>query len=264
MWVYDRSRHIYAYKMADMSRDVAKEFIIGERYHKFGGMWSDGETMWFPRWYGGTVEAYDIKDKQRDTTKELLLDPENSRPTDLWSDSSTLWVVDDKAAKIFVYKLSDMTRQPTNDFRLYQPSARSIWSDGETMWVLGGDSQDVYAYRMSDKQPDTQRPQKPTRKKLFQFQNVAKGLWSDGATMWIAARILSGPAPGGSYSKIYSFNLRPVSPSLDDQPSTAPPTGGLRPTLTFLVCTILIGVLMVAFGMRYSARAFSTRQTANQ
>ena len=264
MWVYDRSRHIYAYKMADMSRDVAKEFIVGERHHTFGGMWSDGETMWFPRWYGGTVEAYDIKDKQRDTTKDLLLDPENSRPTDLWSDSSTLWVVDDKAAKIFAYKLSDMTRQPTNDFRLYQPSARSIWSDGETMWVLDGDSQDVYAYRMSDKQPDTQRPQKPIRKKLFQFQNVAMGLWSDGATMWIAAQILSGPAPGGSYSKIYSFNLRPVSPSLDDQPITAPPTGRLRPTLTFLVCTILIGVLMVAFGMRYPARVFSTRQTANQ
>ena len=264
MWVYDRSRHIYAYDMSDMSRDVAKEFTIGERYHTFGGMWSDGETMWFPRWYGGTVEAYDIANKQRVTNKDLHLDPENSRPTDLWSDGSTLWVVDGTAAKIFAYKLSDMTRQPINDFILFQRSARSIWSDGETMWVLDGESQDVYRYQMSDKQPDIEGSPGPADRKVFRFPNSANGLWSDGVTMWIAARVHSSPTPGGIYSKIYNFNLQPVGPSIDDQPSAAPPTGGFRPSLTVLMCTVLVGALMAAFGMRYAARVFSPRQTANK
>ena len=257
MWVLDRSRTLYAYRMSDGSREAEKEFMVGQRYESFGGIWSDGETMWFPRWFGETIVAYNIADKRRDPTKDLALVPENSRPTDLWSDGDTVWVADHMAKKIFAYRMSDMSRRPEGDFRLFERSPRAIWSDGETMWVFDG--ADVHPYRMSDKQPDSAKIPDPPSKRSFLFPDANTGMWSDGETMWIANDRFGSSRTNWSYTKIYAFNMPPKQPSDVDNQHTPPATGGATPARTMPFLSILIGALIFAAGIRLFFRDLRLR-----
>ena len=78
MWLLDSNtpviHNLYAYSIATMQRDQAKEFsplaIRGVNPDP-GGMWSDGITMWVADRTDGKIYAYNLASKQRDPSRDF-------------------------------------------------------------------------------------------------------------------------------------------------------------------------------------------------
>ena len=120
-----------------------------------GGIWSDGETMWFAT--EDRLYAYDLSGKSRVPNKDFLLDEDNTNALGLWSHDGTMWVSDGEDGMIYAYRMSDKSRDPANDlFTVKVPkiannsSPTGIWSNGETMWVADYESDRIFAYTLPD------------------------------------------------------------------------------------------------------------------
>ena len=120
-----------------------------------GGIWSDGETMWFATM--DSIHAYDLSDKSPLPNKDFSLDADNTNALGLWSHSGTMWVSDGEDGMIYAYRMSDMSRDPANDLYTVKvpkiannSTPTGIWSDGETMWVADRESDRIFAYTLPD------------------------------------------------------------------------------------------------------------------
>ena len=207
MWVADASdARIYAYKMADKTRDPAQDFntLSAAGNTSPMGIWSNGTTMWVADWQGDKLYAYKMSDKIHDPAKDFntLSAAGNTNPTGIWSDGTTMWVAD-TADRIYAYNMSDKSRNPSEDFDTYNTIGnryiQGIWSDGTTMWAAdfagtNGISK-IYAFNLSSKNRDVA--------KEFNMlspagNNHPRGLWSGGETMWVV---------DSSYDKLYAYHL---------------------------------------------------------
>ena len=163
---------IYAYKLADGSRDTSKDFTkakLVDSNSKYKGndrplgIWSDGTTMWVVEkddYSGATnkIYAYNLTTKARVSNQDFntLHDAENRNPSGLWSDGTTMWVTDSSDAKIYAYKMSDKSRDASKDFDTLENAGNNdpfgIWSDNiTTMWVLDSTDDKIYAYNTDAK-----------------------------------------------------------------------------------------------------------------
>ena len=195
MWVTDwNDDKLYAYKMSDKSRDVAKDFNTLQAAGNTDpiGIWSDGTTMWVANLGDDKLYAYKMSDKSRDAAKDFntLQAAGNENVRDVWSDGTTTWAADYSDDKLYAYKLSDKARDAGKDFNtLIAADNREpygLWSDGTTMWVVDDDNDKIYAYKMSDKARDATRDYST----LSAAGNTQPaGIWSDGTTTWVADQI---------------------------------------------------------------------------
>ena len=119
LWVVDRGNNItnveekiYAYTLADGTRDANKDINLNTDNDRPYGLWSDGTTLW--------VSNDDFSNSDND--------------------------------KVYAYRLTDGTRDADREFglaagsRFFRP--RHIWSDGTTLWVLNGTDEKIYAYQL--------------------------------------------------------------------------------------------------------------------
>ncbi|MBC6399501.1 MAG: cadherin repeat domain-containing protein [Ekhidna sp.] len=204
MWVLDVDK-IYAYKLADGTRDANKDIDFESGTHL--DIWSDKTTMWVLELSNRKLFAYKLADRTRDAEKDISIPRvvENRQvlpPYSFWSDGTTIWILnliinisEDKAidGKIYAYTLADGTRDMEKDIEtLLQPPAMkfpfsiypgSIWSDGTTMWVLVLDDDKIYAYKLADGMRDAAR-EFPLDATTGNNKNP-RSLWSDGTTMWV-------------------------------------------------------------------------------
>ena len=221
MWVADNSDgKLYAYNLADKSRDAVKDFPLASENANPSGIWSNGTTMWVADWNDDKLYAYKMSDKTRDAAKDFdtLKASGNADPTGIWSDGTTMWVADSVDGKIYAYKMSDESRDATKDFNTQTLSAdgnefpQGIWSDGTTIWVADFQGREdheenkIYAYNLKTKSREAAKD--------FNTLNAAgndkaRGIWSDGATMWVA---------DNSDGKLYayrSFTFRNLAQDFD-------------------------------------------------
>ena len=170
----DDTARIYAYKLADGSRDTSQDFdnLINTNLTYRGndrprGIWSDGTTMWVAENDDSTnavskIYAYNLITKARVSNQDFntLHDAENRNPSGLWSDETTMWVADLADGKIYAYnmwtnssagvKTFDGSRDASKDYDTllaagnHRPSG--LWSDETTMWVADSADGKIYAY----------------------------------------------------------------------------------------------------------------------
>lgn len=207
MWIADASdARLYAYKMADKTRDPAKDFntLIAAGNTSPTGIWSDGTTMYVADWQDDKLYAYKMSDKTRNPSQDFntLSAAGNTNPTGIWSDGTIMWVAD-TADRIYAYNMSNKSRNPSEDFDVYNTIGnryiQGIWSDGTTMWAAdfagaNGISK-IYAFNLLSKSRDVA--------KEFNMLSPAgnthpRGLWSGGETMWVV---------DSSYDKLYAYHL---------------------------------------------------------
>ncbi len=139
LWVADTSdRKLYAYNLADGSRDESKEFTL-DRYPTLDcyplGIWSDGTTIWVADGIYDRLCAYNLADGSRDESKEFTLHGDNGHTVGIWSDGTTIWAVDRVDRKLYAYNLADGSRDQSKEFNLHGDHENvygGIWSDGTT------------------------------------------------------------------------------------------------------------------------------------
>ncbi len=128
MWVVDTAdAKIYAYKMADKSRDSGKDFTTLEAAgnNKPTGIWSNGMTMWVTDSDDDKIYAYNLGNTKQDfgcrapnKDFDTLKSAGNLNPHGIWSDGGTMWVVDNKFNNnnLYAYILPrSSTNSPSGD-----------------------------------------------------------------------------------------------------------------------------------------------------
>ncbi len=193
------ARRIFAYNLADGSRDASKEINLYYANYRPSGVWSDGTTMWVADSSWDRLYAYNMASGSRDVSREFKLHSDNGHPTGLWSDGTTIWVADSRDRKLYAY--TDGSRDASKEFDLHSENAnpRGIWSDGTTIWVVDLADTKLYAYNLADGRHlgssadggdfwlDRARNAYP------------RGAWSDGTTIWVA---------DGFYDSLQPYELR--------------------------------------------------------
>ena len=131
-------RKVYAYTLADDTRDADKDITLRGGNTTSWGVWSDGTTMWVVDWNDDEVYAYTLADDARDADKDITLHGDNTTPRGIWSDGTTIWVVDSVGVKLYAYALSDGVRVEGYDIGLHSSNAGAggIWANDDTAWVV--------------------------------------------------------------------------------------------------------------------------------
>ena len=200
VWVTDRQvDKIYAYLLADGTRQMGRDIDLGGANDQPRGLWSDGETMWVADNSDDKVYAYRLSDGEQQRNKEFDFHSSTGSATGIWSNGETMWVSDWSNNKVFAYRLSDGDRQSGKefDFNLDPIGARGLWSDGETLWVSDNQVGKLFAFALDG----------GARQSGRDFNTLGGagnsgtgGIWSDGTTMWVV---------DGSDAKVYAYNLPP-------------------------------------------------------
>ena len=107
VWVVDHFRNVYAYTLADGTRDTTNSFpstlITANLVPR--GVSSDGTTLWVADDEDARLYAYTLATGSHDTTNYRVLDPGNTAPRGVWADAegSTWYVVDAEDRVVYVY-----------------------------------------------------------------------------------------------------------------------------------------------------------------
>ncbi len=190
MWVGELGGALFAYNLADLSRDAAKDVttLVAADNRKVNGLWSDGETIWVSNEGHNTIYAYDLATGARSHSDQFgtLFDAGNRNARGLWSDGTIMWVGDPTDDKIYAYNLIDGSRQQNKDINNLNDSgnvrAAGLWSNGTVIWVADDSADKIFAYdlatgdRMADLDIDELQGM---------GNNSPKGLWSNGTIMWV-------------------------------------------------------------------------------
>ena len=190
MWVGELGGALFAYNLADLSRDAAKDVttLAAADNRKVNGLWSDGETIWVSNEGHNTIYAYDLATGARSHSDQFgtLFDAGNRNARGLWSDGTIMWVGDPTDDKIYAYNLIDGSRQQNKDINNLNDSgnvrAAGLWSNGTVIWVADDSADKIFAYdlatgdRMADLDIDELQGM---------GNNSPKGLWSNGTIMWV-------------------------------------------------------------------------------
>ncbi len=209
MWIADSvEAKLYAYTLADGSRDSAKDITLHSDNDGPTGIWSDETTIWVADQLNTTAFAYTLSDGSRDTSKEFTRSSGNAMAWGIRSDGTTMWVVDWNDDKLYAYTLADGSPDSDKDFNLASGNAspRGIWSDGDSMWIVDSADDKLYAYdltgtRIAGYDID-----------LHSSNSDAGGIWGDDGTAWV---VNSTTDDGSPFDRVFSYNNIPVTVSFE-------------------------------------------------
>ena len=206
MWVADRDAdRLYAYSLANGSRQTNKEFDLRPGNDNPEGIWSDGDHFWVVDREDFRAYAYGI-DGALAGYANFELATTNLLPRGVWSDGSTMWIVDSYKDSFFIYDRGNGRHISHRTIHLDWANERpyGLWSDGRTIWVVDEDDDYVYAYYLAD------GSRNPSRDIDLDPENGnAFGIWSDGSTVWVSDDI---------DARIYTYDLPP--PTIVNDPPT--------------------------------------------
>ena len=173
---------VFAYRVADGSRDAAKDITLDPENTGAQGLWGNETTLWVADLLSHKLYAYTLATRSRDSANDIAL--EETNPRDLWSDGTTVWVVD-HPRNVYAYTLETGSRDMTNDFgsKLHPANRapRGLWSDGTTAWVVDPSDVRLYAYTLDGGSHDA------AKYRVLDPANAAPwGVWSDGTTWYVA------------------------------------------------------------------------------
>ena len=172
---------VFAYTLADGSRDTAKDITLDSGNTPPQELWSNGTTLWVADLFGHKLYAYTLAGGIRDMDKDIALAA--TFPRGLWSDGTTVWVVDFRR-NVYAYTLADGSRDMDKDFPSGLTAAssdpRGLWSDETTVWAIDATDALLYAYTLADGSHDA------ANYRVLDPANTAPwGVWSDGTTWYV-------------------------------------------------------------------------------
>ena len=210
MWIADQNDgKLYAYTLADGSRDSDKDITLDSNNSSPVGVWSNDTTIWVAELMPTErkVYAYTLADGSRDSDKDITLRGGNTTSWGLWSDGTTMWVVDWNDDEVYAYTLADDARDSDKDITLHgdNTSPRGTWSDGTTIWVVDSTGVKLYAYALSD----------GVRVEgydigLHSSNAGAGGIWANDDTAWV---VNSATEDGSPFDRVFTYNNIPVEVS---------------------------------------------------
>ena len=105
LWVVDLLSNVYAYTLADRSRDTDNDFPAPLPLANFvpRGIWSDETTVWVADAEDAWLYAYTLADGSPDAAKGRALDPVNTAPRGVWADGTTWYVADADDGVVYIY-----------------------------------------------------------------------------------------------------------------------------------------------------------------
>ena len=122
MWIADSNDgKLYAYTLADGSRDADKDITLESNNSNPVGIWSDDTTIWVAELMPTEGKVYALHPGRRvtrDSDKDITLRGDNTTAWGVWSDGTTIWVVDWNADEVYAYTLADDTRDADKDIAL--------------------------------------------------------------------------------------------------------------------------------------------------
>ena len=201
VWVSDQGDDkLYAYTLADGTRDTSKEFSTHSDNATPSGIWSNGTTIWVADSVDYKFYAYTLAGGARASGKDFDMAgaPANALPLGIWSNGATMWMADNRDDKLYAYTLSGGARDTGKEFSLHSDNGkpRGIWSDASTIWVADADDDKVYAYTRPNGARDAGKDFD-----LGAANGDPKGIWSNGMIMWVIDE---------DDNKLYAYDL-PVS-----------------------------------------------------
>ena len=94
-WVSDAADdNLYAYALADFSRDSGKDIDLASGNTAPRGIWSDGKTIWVLDKDDKKLYAYVLADGSRRAGQDLTLDSAGENYNSIWSDGETMYVIE--------------------------------------------------------------------------------------------------------------------------------------------------------------------------
>ena len=198
VWVSDQGDDkLYAYTLADGTRDTSKEFSTHSDNATPSGIWSNGTTIWVADAVDGKFYAYTLAGRARDSGKDFNMAgaPANVLPLGIWSNGATMWMADNRDDKLYAYTLSGGARDTGKEFSLHSDNdkPRGIWSNDTTIWVADAVDGKVYAYTLSNGARDADKDFD-----LGAANGDPKGIWSNGMIMWVVDE---------DDNKLYAYDL---------------------------------------------------------
>ena len=229
MWIADSNDgKLYAYTLADGSRDSDKDITLENNNSNPVGIWSDDTTIWVAELMPTErkVYAYTLADDTRDSDQDITLRGDNTTSWGLWSDGTTMWVVDWNGDDLYAYTLADDTRDSDKDIALSgdNTSPRGTWSDGTTIWVVDSSGAKLYAYALSD----------GVRVEgydigLHSSNAGAGGIWANDDTAWV---VNSATEDGSPFDRVFTYNNIPVEVSFQSATYTVAEGANVTVTVT--------------------------------
>ena len=229
MWIADSNDgKLYAYTLADGSRDSDKDITLESNNSNPVGIWSDDTTIWVAELMPTErkVYAYTLADDTRDSDKDITLRGDNTTSWGVWSDGTTMWVVDWNDDEVYAYTLADDARDADKDITLHgdNTSPRGIWSDGTTIWVVDSIGVKLYAYALSD----------GVRVEgydigLHSSNAGAGGIWANDDTAWV---VNSATEDGSPFDRVFTYNNIPVEVSFQSARYTVAESGSVTVKVT--------------------------------
>ena len=229
MWIADSNDgKLYAYTLADGSRDSDKDITLENNNSNPVGIWLDDTTIWVAELMPTErkVYAYTLADDTRDSDQDITLRGDNTTSWGLWSDGTTMWVVDWNGDDLYAYTLADDTRDSDKDIALSgdNTSPRGTWSDGTTIWVVDSSGAKLYAYALSD----------GVRVEgydigLHSSNAGAGGIWANDDTAWV---VNSATEDGSPFDRVFTYNNIPVEVSFQSATYTVAENGSVTVKVT--------------------------------
>ena len=142
-------RKLYAYQLADGTRDSAKDTFV---QNPSRSIWSDEDTWWVVEANTShtkkSAEAYEAYTDTRLADKDIDFVPAHLSPRGAWSDGTTLWVSDIYDEVLYGYGLADGLYDVFANQVLDPLNRRphGMWSDGSLLWVADIEDAMVYVY----------------------------------------------------------------------------------------------------------------------
>ncbi len=198
VWVVDQAAAtVRAYRVADWTRDTAKDIALAADHTHPRGLWSDGRTLWVVqdnRLGSDELWAYWLDGSGRDPSLDIALSANLGFSYGMWSDGDTVWVASrsfafDGSRDLFAYSLATGARRASKDISLsgVNNEPRGVWSDGTTIWVADDEDARLYAYTLADDMRDADRDL------LLASGNLSPaGLWVDGTMWWVVDAVDTG------------------------------------------------------------------------
>ena len=200
VWVSDADADkLFAYTLADGTRDTSKEFSTHSDNGSGAGMWSNDTTIWVADSSDLKFYAYTLAGGARDSGRDFNTALSASVvPRGMWSNGTTMWMANAGDNTLYAYTLSSGARDTGKDFSLHSDNANpwGIWSDDATIWVGDRTDNKVYAYTLSNGARVAGKDFD-----LVADNSVPRGIWSNGMITWVADT---------SDNKLYAYDL-PVS-----------------------------------------------------
>ena len=139
VWVSDPADDkLYAYTLANGTRDTSKEFSLHSDNGSPAAIWSNDTTIWVADTSDRKFYAYTLAGGGRDSGKDFnMATPASVLPRGIWSNGTTMWMADTQADKLYAYTLSGGPRDSGKDFNLHSDNENpwGIWSNDATIWV---------------------------------------------------------------------------------------------------------------------------------